>query len=179
MLKKFRTFLARHKADDVAGALKLPIETPDVLDRLWSVYLTSKDPRVVRRIISVLDGKDIVREKIERWLATLILEDPDTISTRKLLADCVFPIDYELRKIDGPVDLDIHVARCAKAGKLKFAELPFPLAPQELLHLAMKSAALWSLNSMSDQDELVAAICHEESAIRGGASRLLLRRATP
>lgn len=178
MLKKLRSFFSKQKAVDAHEALNLPIDGPDVLDLLWSVYTETKDPSAVRRIISVLDGRDIVREKMESWLATVVLEDRDTLSTRKLLADCVFPIDYETRTIDGSVDLDRHVALCARAGKLKFAQLPFPLEPRELLHLAMKSAALWSLKSISHQDEIVAAICNEEADIRGGASRLHLRKAT-
>jgi hypothetical protein len=59
---------------------------------------------------------------------------------------------------------------------LKFAQLPFELTPKELVHLAMKSAALWSLKSMAKQDAIVAAICDQESGVSGGASRLHLRK---
>jgi hypothetical protein len=95
MLKKLRAFFSKQNAVDVQSALNLPLESPDVLDLLWSAYIESKDSRLVRRIISVLDGEDVVRDKMENWLANLIVDDSDASPTRKLLANCAF--SYQLR----------------------------------------------------------------------------------
>ena len=84
---------------------------------------------------------------------------------------CCYPIDYGLRTIDGPVDLDLHVALLARNGKLRFDELPIPLTSQELVRLSMKSAALWSLLSMAQQHDIVALVCDQESKKPGGTAR--------
>ena len=90
---------------------------------------------------------------------------------RQLLIRCLFPIDYDQRSIDGPLDLDLHVALLARDGKLKFAELPVLLSTKELLQLGMKSAALWSLLSMAQQHESVALLCVQESPKPGSAAQ--------
>ena len=76
--------------------------------------------------------------------------------------------------IDGLVDLDLHVALLARSGNLKFDDLPVHLSSEELLRLAMKSAALWSLKSFAQRNQIVARLCHEESKKPGGAARLRL-----
>jgi hypothetical protein len=94
---------------------------------------------------------------------------------RDLLIRCSFPINYDRQSIDGPVDLDLHVALLARAGELKFSDLPITLSPQELVRLSMKSAALWSLLSMAKEHDAVAIECAEASKQPGGAARLHLR----
>ena len=65
MLKKLREFFGIQKKVDLRSLLTARIDTPLFLDLLWSAYSKSKDPAFVRRIISVLDRKDIVRDKME------------------------------------------------------------------------------------------------------------------
>ena len=118
----------------------------------------------VRRIVSVLDGKDVVRGSLQTWLAqTHNWAESRDRDYQQLLIRCAFPIDYEKRLIDGPVDLDLHVAVLARSGELKFDELPIKLSPQDVVHLAMKTVA--------EQNQLVAHLCHEESLKPGGAAR--------
>lgn len=66
------------------------------------------------------------------------------------------------------------MALLAKNGKLKFAELPIEIPMEDLIRLSMKSAALWSLLSMSEQDSQVAEICERKAQIVGSAARSLL-----
>jgi hypothetical protein len=159
-----------------------PIYGAEVLDHLWSYYSSSKDERAVRRIASVLDWEDLTRLRLQAWLGTtspaVWTEEPFR-AYRSLLLRCAIPIDYENRSIEGPVDLDLHIALLARSGELKFEQLPVALAPQELIGAAMKSAALWSLRSFAERDPLVARICKEESQKPGGAARQHLATAGP
>jgi hypothetical protein len=161
----------------VERLLNGPIYGAEVLDHLWSYYSASGDERAVRRIASVLDWEDLTRVRLQAWLATthpaVWIEEPFR-AYRSLLLQWTIPIDYENRSIDGPVDLDLHIALLARSGQLEFEQLPVALAPQELLGAAMKSAALWSLRSFAERDPLVARICQEESHKSGGAARQLL-----
>lgn len=86
----------------------------------------------------------------------------------------MFPVDYEERSISGPLDLDLHVAILARNGKLKFNQLPYSSTQSEIVHLAMKSAALWSLLSLAEQSEVVASFCSEASKKFGEPARLHL-----
>lgn len=153
--------------------LSEPIESPEVMDQLWSYFTASGNTRAVYRIISVLDWDDIVRERLQTWLATA----SNYRDYSEMFIRCTFPINYEQRLVDGPLDLDLHVALLARNGDLKFNELPFPLSSTELLRLALKSAAVWSLRSFAKQNEVVARICNQESKKAGGAARQLLANA--
>lgn len=151
--------------------------SPEVLDQLWSRFDASEEVAVLNQIASVLDWKDIVRLRFQEWLEATSpkcwAEEPYN-NYREMFIRCMFPIDYEKRSIDGPLDLDLHVALLARNGDLKFNELPFPLTQNELLHLAMKSAALWSLRSRAKQNGIVASFCNEASKKSGGPARLHL-----
>ncbi|WP_299552730.1 hypothetical protein [Seonamhaeicola sp.] len=146
-----------------------PIDSPEQLDRNWSAYEETKDAKFILKIISVLDWEDKVRKRLEVWFPKTSLEERN--SYLPLFSEWLFPMNYKNLTIDGPVDLDIQVALLAKAGKLKFNELPVPLEGNELVSLAMKSAALWSLVSMAKQNPEIARICDKASRVKGGAAR--------
>lgn len=165
---------------DESGQLHLltaPIDHPEMLDRLWSHFSSTGDLTAVYRIVSVLDWPDLVRQRLNKWLT----DTPDEMWTddryhdcQQLFIQCVFPINCANRTIDGPLDLDLHVALMAQSGNLQFKELPIDLSPSELVRAAMKSAALWSLRSFSQHNHIVARLCDEEATKPGGAARALL-----
>jgi hypothetical protein len=162
-----------HNNDDVyQKLLYCDLDHPQILDQIWSAYIETKNVNFVRKIVSVLDWDDRVRRHLETWL-----QQSDLIEItkyRQRFADWLFPINYENRTIDRPLDLDLHVAILAKNGQLKFDELPVKIPMEDLLRLSMKSAALWSLLSMSQQDSQVAEICVREAQVEGGMARPLL-----
>jgi hypothetical protein len=86
----------------------------------------------------------------------------------------MFPIDFDKKVIDGPLDLDMQAVFCFKEGLLKYHDLPINLTEQELVRLAMKSAAVWSLTANAETHEIVADFCETEANRAGGAARLLL-----
>jgi hypothetical protein len=148
--------------------------SPGDLDLFWAEFLVTGDEAPVRSIVAVLDSPDLVRERLTKWLkdtGTGFFGRRTIAKFQPVLVRCTFPIDYDARRVDGPLDCDLHVALNAKNGKLKFAELPFVLTQEELIHLATKSAAVWSLRVQAQQHELVARICDEEAKRPGGAAR--------
>ena len=158
--------------------LSLPEDTnPEVLDQLWSRFDATNDVAVLEQIASVLDWEDIVRIRLQEWLKTTSpncwAEEPYR-TYRELLARCMFPVDYGKKSLAAQLDLDLHVALLVRNGDLKFDELPCSLVQNDLLRLAMKSAALWSLRSMAKQSAVVALFCNEASKRSGGPARLYL-----
>ncbi len=152
------------------------------LDLLWSEFFATGERAPVLRIVAVLDEPDVTRERLSRWLQELGTGFFGKRTFQKYLevfARCHFPIDVETRRIDGPVDLDISVGLTARAGQLKFAELPFPLSQDELLRLATKCTAVWSLKDLAKRHERLFEWCLEEARRPGGAGRLLLARPEP
>lgn len=180
MLNRLWALFARPRNWDEAMANRLlsdPINHPAMLDELWALFEATKDPQAVRRIVSVLDWKDLVRLRLEEWLKPVRPEMWGHAPYRdyQLMFDrCVFPIDYDQSSIAGPVDLDLHVALLLKNRALQLTELPIPFSAVEVQYMAMKSAAVWSLRSQAETFPQVAQICREESVKPGGASRPLL-----
>jgi hypothetical protein len=160
---------------EIKSLLESEPDHPEQLDLLWSAYIDTKNIQFVRKIISVLDWSDCVRTCMETWLRDT--ERPEYLRYQQRTIDWLFPIDYGDKKINGPLDLDIHVALLARDGRLKFEDLPISLTEEEMIRLAMKSAALWSLLSMSQQDSRVASVCKKEAFCKGGAARVLLENA--
>jgi hypothetical protein len=147
------------------------------LDFLWVEFFITGSLAPVERILGVLDEPDLVRAKLSEWLKRV---GSGFFGKRTLgqflpvLARCAIPVRLESRDIDGPLDLDLSVALTAKAGNLKFSELPVPLSQTELLRMVAKSAALWSLRANAAGHPTIAEFCRIEAKKPGGAGRLLL-----
>jgi len=178
----FRSSRQPRSSRKVDRLFRKPLDNPMILDLLWGEFIDSGNLDAVRRIVSVLDWEDLVRNRLQCWLSEIRPEmwaEMPYKDYQRLLIRCDFPIDYDRRSIDGPFDLDIYAARLALGHKLKFAELPIALSPKELVRLGMKSAALWSLSSMAEQYDSVAVICDQESKKPGGAARIYLPNVRP
>ena len=173
----FRVLEAAHSMS-FSKAWATPEEPDPVwLDIQWFEFGITGDESAVERIISVLDWPDVARERLEAWLRNVSGADwdaPPYAGYRDLFVRLLFPVDYEEGTVDGPVDIDLHIAMQARAGNLKFHELPFEFEDDTAIRAAMKSAAVWSLTSKARQDPTVARLCAKAARERGGAARPLL-----
>lgn len=154
--------------------LTAELDHPEKLDQVWSAYMDTKNVDFVMKVVSILDWDDRVRGHFELWLSNV--SSADLSKCFEQLVEWVFPINYENRTVDSPVDLDLHVALLARNGELKFDDLPIQLPMDDLIHLSMKNAALWSLLAISKDDTQVAEICKREAQIEGGAARVILKK---
>lgn len=150
---------------------------PEEMDLLWLEFFVTGSLSPVRRIIGVLDEPDVVRAKLTAWLRETGTSFFGKWKFAPLFARCAFPVQFDTMSIGGPMDLDLGVALCARAGKLKFAELPVSLSQNEFVRIAAKSASVWSLRSNALRHPLVAQLCREEATKPGGAARTHLRDA--
>jgi hypothetical protein len=124
--------------------------SPDEMDLLWVEFFITGDLAPLLRIVGILDEPDVVRTKLTQWLRETGV---GFFGRRKVarfvpvFARCMIPVRLESMDIDGPVDVDIMAAIAARDRKLKFDELPVPLSLVELLRVAAKCAAVWSLKT--------------------------------
>jgi len=150
---------------------------PHELDLLWIEFFITGDTAPLRRILGVLDEPDLSRARLTQWLrdtGTGFLGKRRFARFVPVFARCAIPVQFESMDVGGPLDVDLTVALSARAGMLKFDELPFPLTEAERLRIAAKSAAIWSLRQNARTHEPVAALCGAEATRPGGAGRLLL-----
>jgi len=165
---------------ELTNPLEITIAYPEDLDLLWAEFFVTGNKTALQHLVAVLDWKDVVREKLDKWLQN---DRPRFIGVEKrketeaFLHKCLYPIDFDKKIIDGPVDLDIHTALNALEGNLKFDQLPIELSDEDVIRLSMKSAVVWSFNSNADRNEIVARFCEVEAVRAGGAGRLLLAKA--
>ncbi len=151
--------------------------SPAELDLLWTEFFITGDLAPVRRVLSVVDEPDLVRARLTAWVQQLGSGFGAFTKFKKhqpVLQRCAIPVVFNEGRIDGPVDLDVSVATAAKKRLLQFAELPIALSNDELVRIAAKSAAVWSLHSLAHTHDVIATLCAEEAKRPGGAGRLLL-----
>jgi hypothetical protein len=152
---------------------------PDEMDLLWVEFFVTGNLAPLLRIIAILDEPDVVRAKLTQWLretGTGFFGKRKLASFVPVFARCGIPVRLESMDIDGPLDVDLSVALAARAGQLKFAELPVPLSQAEAIRIAAKSSAVWSLKANCEAHAPVARLCELEATKQGGAARLLLSR---
>lgn len=152
-------------------------QTGDELDMLWVEFFVTGNLAPVLRIVGVLDEPDAVRAKVTQWLQQTgsgFLGKWRVSRYEDVLARAKIPARFDTLTVDGPGDLDVGVALAAKAANLKFAELPVSLTQEELLLLAAKSAAVWSLQANANTHAPIAELCRAEAGKPGGAARRLL-----
>jgi hypothetical protein len=150
---------------------------PEEMDLLWVEFFVTGNLAPLLRIVAILDEPDVVRAKLTRWLRET---GSGFFGKRKLrsfapvFARCGIPVRLESLDIDGPLDVDLSVALAARAGQLKFVELPVPLSEAEAIRIVAKSAAIWSLKANAKAHPPVARLCELEATKPGGAARSLL-----
>jgi hypothetical protein len=156
--------------------------TPEEMDLLWVEFFVTGSTKPVLRLVRILDEPDLARARLTQWLKET---GTGFFGKRKLarflpvFARCMIPVVVEARAIDGPLDVDLSIALAARAGRLKFAELPIPLSQSELVRIAAKSAAVWSLNANAVTHQPVKEVCAVEATRPGGAARVLLASSNP
>lgn len=177
-VRLMRHIIAGGDDPDFPNAATIEIDSPEMLDMMWMEFGVTGDAAPVLRVISVLDREDNVRRRLSEWLAAVPHGRWNASPYREYRESLVrwsLPIDYERGSIDAPLDLDLQVALLAQHGQLKFDQLPVKLPQGELVQLAMKSAAVWSLRGFAQDHAVVARLCAAEAVKPGGAARAHLQ----
>lgn len=160
------------------NATALPIDGPQSLDLLWAEFFVTGADAPLDAILRTLDGDDVVRGRLVAWL-----QERSWFGGAKRRA-CVAElasVGLELA-LDPPAivtegDLDCRVFSLAERGIAIFRMLPFQLTEAELIRVATKASAVWSLRLNASSHARVAETCRREATTPGGPARRLLESA--
>ena len=145
------------------------------LDVLWGEFNATGNKEPIQRIISALEWRDIVREKLSQWLKTearIRLFGLDRMTKKRCLkrlhivAD--IECDFERNEIVTAEDLDcLCMLEKLQVSPNRFPEsrkaLPFALSNEEVInHMAVKALAKWSLGENALLHTIVLETCEDE-----------------
>jgi len=164
---------------------RTPVTSAVDLDVRWSEFLATGEARPVQEIIAVLCWEDRLRARIEAWLGERKAMDfvLGPARRRAQLAEKLKPLgvtlDDDHLAVRSAVDLDCDtilrgVTVAPDKVKLLQQTLPAPLGQPELLYMATKTAALWSLASNAARHPPVLDACVDAQRRAAGPSRLSL-----
>jgi len=152
--------------------LAIPVDRPEILDLLWAEFFATGRRSPLLRIVSALDARDVVRTKLEAWLAERSwVNGPKRNEIASALAQVGLVVDLAQCTVVTAGDLDVLCFSIADQQIKIFPMLPFDLTEPEILHIAMKGSALWSLRLNASTHALVAEVCRAEAAKPGGLAR--------
>jgi len=162
------------------NAIQIPIERPENLDLLWGEFFVTGQAEPIERIFTTLDREDRVRQRLQHWLQqTSLFGGSKRRAAASTLASAGVVVDLERKAIVSTGDLDCMCFSIAEQRVPIFKMLPFELTHVEVMTLATKGAALWSLRLNARDHEKVAEVCRIESRRPGGPARLLAAVAAP
>ncbi|MBL8622765.1 MAG: hypothetical protein JNK64_15725 [Myxococcales bacterium] len=155
-------------------ALTMPIEDAVHVDLLWAEFFATGRRDPIARIVALLDGPDRVRAHVAAWLAERgWLAGGRRRTHAAALAALGLEVDLSTRTIRTDGDLDLWAWRTAERGIPVFAVLGLPSA--DVMPVAIKGSALWSLRLNARDHALVGEVCRAEAERSGGPGRRLLR----
>lgn len=145
------------------------------LDFLWMEFFATGDKEPIDRIIDVLGWADRFREKFDTWLVSFPPSEE-----RENLQHLLKEVGIEIQAVSNhstlnpPGDLDClfsaYLQKSASLGLQSRAAQEIrkmlKLSDDDLLYMATKGSALWSLQANARQHEKVLEYCKEEVASR-------------
>lgn len=159
-----------------------PARTAEDLDARWSEFFATGEPAPLREIVAVLAWKDWLREHVEGLLRERTWTDLLFGARRRAqlierLGALDVRVDVERATVRNATDLDGAILRPdlsvdgERVATLQQA-LPRPLTAPELMTIAVKTSALWSLASNAAAHPMVVDACLE--ALAGADARVRL-----
>jgi serine/threonine protein kinase len=150
-------------------ALEWPIEWGGDLDFKWMEFIVTGSKDAVRRIISVLDWPDRIREKLQAWLEKkpiLGILSRRRYQANKLREFAGIECDLHRCQIETADDLDCLSMASRERWEAMRNALPFRLSEVDVVYISTKEAARWSLGSFARQHPSVLEVCLEELEAR-------------
>ena len=149
------------------------------MDLYWGDFFVTGSLENVRKIIQILDWKDLIRGMINDSFRVpeigFEMSDENWSSFEEigLLIGVTEEVEIPHVAIAGDIDILIWnaIQNDHEASKLVFQQLE----QDQALHVATKGAAFWSLRSIAEEHSQVAELCARESRVAGGGGRLYLQ----
>ncbi len=157
------------------------VRTPKDLDLLWVEFSLTGEARPIEKILDVLDQPDRVRDRVMEWLARDRSEE-EVARVVGLLEAIGISYDRSTNRVVTSGDLDVLSASHLQRTSMQSPQArPFMALSQlihlgraDIVHIAIKGAAAWSLWSNAQTHPQLVAICEQQLDKRSGGSWHLL-----
>jgi len=151
------------------------------LDFLWAEFVITGDENAVKKIISVLGWPDRFRKKLSDYLKSAIAKSEKEAIVNILDKDYNVKCDISAQLIDSFEDLDIFISSHLQSQKDRIERFQkickaLNLTEKDILYMAIKGSAEWSLASNAQQHKKVFEICDMEIRNYAGSAKIKLLR---
>jgi hypothetical protein len=153
------------------------IQSPGEMDLCWGEFLVTGSIEPIEKVMAVLDREDLARGVIDALLSPaespqLTLDDAE----REELAAVGIALGFadQQWRIASPGDIDILLWFGLKDQIAACSRIAASMSQEQLVHLANKGAALWSLRANAEQHGKIRLYCEEQATVDGGIGRQLI-----
>ncbi|MDD5014375.1 MAG: hypothetical protein PHW73_04640, partial [Atribacterota bacterium] len=161
--------------------LEKEVQDASELDFLWAEFMITGNARVVQKIIDILEWPDHTRNKLNDYLKEVNLEKEKEGLVDLLASDYKIVCNMSNQEVVTQDDLDIMIAASLQQQRIKSESFQkvknaLNLTKEDILYMATKGIANWSLTSNAQQHKKVFEICDAEISKRSGSVKIGLLR---
>lgn len=152
------------------------------LDFLWAEFIVTGKKEPVVKIIDVLERPDIFQSRLQAWLRENHSKKEKQFLDGMLNQELRMDINVDQPTLTGAADLDnLFSAQMQsqptdpeRRESIKRMRKMLNISDDDLLYMAVKGAAMWSLRSNSQQHPKVFEYCKQEFERREGKGKIEL-----
>ncbi|MCP4500082.1 MAG: hypothetical protein GY822_08990 [Deltaproteobacteria bacterium] len=149
---------------------------PEEMDLCWGEFLVTGDVKFVKRIVEVLDKEDLVRRLLNELVSetktnALSLDEEQLLTLQETGILIGVTDEKHVPHVATAGDVDLLIWRAVQEKHEASVVLLKQLAPEQILYVATKGTALWSLQSNAKQHDRVRLLCNQEATKPGGEGR--------
>jgi len=161
--------------------LKMDVKSGVDLDALWAEFFVTGAQEPIVKIIDVLSRDDLFKEKLMAWMSHKHTKK-EIRNLNTLLNSSNLRVDLEEGKLDIGSDMDcMYSSYLSASGRHKERSKSgvqirkiLGLSEEDLIYMANKGAAMWSLQANSEQHPKVFEYCKQEFERRNDKSKIEL-----
>lgn len=152
------------------------------LDFLWAEFFVTGDKEPIVKIIDTLGWPDRFKSRLQEWRAKKHSDNEKRILDNMLNRRMQMNVDLDRMYMKGTADLDclfsaqlqFHSSDKKQRDSIKKIRKIMNISDEDILYMAVKGAAMWSLQSNAQQHQKVLKYCRQEFERRSDKSKIEL-----
>lgn len=161
--------------------LKREVKDGVDLDALWAEFFVTGEKEPIAKIIDVLSREDRFKNKLLTWMSEKHSKS-ELRNLNTLLNGASINVDLEKGQIDSGGEMDCLYSASLSSPSMKMQRSKngiqirktLGLSQEDLVYMATKGAAMWSLKANAEQHPKVLEYCKQEFARRNDKSKIEL-----
>ncbi|HOW36573.1 MAG TPA: hypothetical protein PL155_09220 [Candidatus Omnitrophota bacterium] len=161
--------------------LKREVKDGVDLDALWAEFFVTGEKEPIVKIVDVLTREDRFKNKLRSWMSEKHTKR-EIRNLNTLVSGTMIKVDLENGQLDSDGDMDcLYSASLSNPGiEMQRSKTGIQirkilgLSQDDLVYMATKGAAMWSLKANAEQHPKVLEYCKQEFARRNDKSKIEL-----